>query len=158
MEDFRKIFILGAVTLVFGSLFFINSCSGSQSTKSEYETYKTGVMILSAGQPALVSSNDILGIELKYLASAGYNWYFTISDTAIIALDSEKTFELPQEKPEKVVKVGEKIIGVWKFRALKPGNAKITFKYYRKWEGEEKIENPAEDIKEFQISIQAQPK
>jgi predicted secreted protein len=77
-----------------------------------------------------LSIGDIGRVVLKGNATTGYAWHYTISDNGIAALTSNDSSSAAQKGI-----VGAGSTYTWNFKALAAGNASITFKYYRDWEG-----------------------
>ena len=76
-------------------------------------------------------------VKLDGNPTTGYDWYFTVSDESMLTLVSDGyTSTHPGAD-------GAGGTYVWNFKGLKPGEAKITFKYYRAWEGEDSAEKTA---------------
>ncbi len=103
------------------------------------------VAILESGdEENKIKLNSIGTVKLKGNATTGYTWNYTISDQDVIELDS-KSFE-----SQDLNLVGSPRNYIWNFKPIKTGTTKITFKYYRPWEGPQ----TAGDTKEFNISVE----
>jgi predicted secreted protein len=68
-------------------------------------------------------------VVLKGNPTTGYTWHYTIEDNDIVELDSENATQDSEL-------IGAGSTYTWNFKALKAGQTKIIFKYYRDWEGE----------------------
>lgn len=68
-------------------------------------------------------------IVLQGNPTTGYTWHYSVDNSDIVGV-SEETYTPDSDL------VGAGGTYTWKVGALKKGTAKITFKYYRDWEGE----------------------
>ncbi|HCL57508.1 MAG TPA: hypothetical protein DHW82_10935 [Spirochaetia bacterium] len=155
MKKALSLFCFLIISLVFAS------CSEEQSKPDsyaasknpsaivQYDNYRKTGSLLSADKENKFAAGSLLIVDLDLNASTGFKWFYKISDPAVIALEEEKIFDLEKDKPENIQKVGYPVKALWKFKALTKGEAVISFKYYRDWEGEKS----AVDVKEFKIKI-----
>jgi len=83
-----------------------------------------------------IQKGDIVQIELEGTGTTGYWWHFVVPDSEpdseYVQLVSEETKALAEGK------TGAPTLGIWRFQALKKGNADIRMAYYRTWEGRER--------------------
>ncbi|OHD07655.1 MAG: hypothetical protein A2086_16110 [Spirochaetes bacterium GWD1_27_9] len=141
--------------LLIGVLFVLFSChektkDSTTTTISQtvnYNNYKSNLSFLIEDNTSDIFLNTDYLIELEGNPSTGYWWYYTIGDNTIIKNIDSKTFDFHSGE----FIVGAPIIGIWKFKCLKIGETKITFKYYRSWEGEDS----ASETKIFNIKVKS---
>ena len=100
----------------------------------QYDSGNSSVTITDS--PKQIDSATTVGgkvsVSLKGNPTTGYGWYYTISDSAIL----EKTDDNYTSDSNSAEIVGAGGTFTWNFKALKAGEATITFKYYRQWLGE----------------------
>ncbi len=92
----------------------------------------------------LVKAGEKFSLSLKGNPTTGYMWHYKIADATIVSVVSEN------------ITADSGLIGAgstfaWDFKALKAGATKITFKYYRDWEGE--ASTTAENSINYNISV-----
>ena len=90
----------------------------------------------------ILNTGETGTVTLKGNPTTGYSWHYTIDDDSIIKLDSESSV------PDSGL-MGAGSTFTWNFKALKPGETKITFHYYRPWES-----LPPQQTEEFTIKVQ----
>lgn len=66
---------------------------------------------------------------LKGNPTTGYTWHYTVENNDIIKLNDENDI-----RDSNMIGAGNTY--TWNFKALKAGQTKIIFRYYRDWEGE----------------------
>lgn len=71
---------------------------------------------------------DVVTIQLPENSAAGYHWSADSIDERCLAVDG------PRYQPA-VSGVGSAGMSVWTLRALRPGQARVTLKKSRSWEG-----------------------
>ena len=76
-------------------------------------------------------------VTLKGNPTTGFEWKYAIADNSVIKLDSESSIVDSNA-------IGAGSTFTWNFKAMKAGETKITFKYYRSWEGEASAEQTIE--------------
>jgi predicted secreted protein len=82
------------------------------------------------GRQITASLGSLIQIELPFLGSAGYGWHVETSSSDYIELFLEETKKiLPADK------IGGPVMGIWRFRTVKPGRTEIRMACYRAWEG-----------------------
>lgn len=86
-------------------------------------------LLLKDGVKNTFNVGDISSVILKGNPTTGYTWQYIIDDESIIKMDSESSV-----LDSDLTGAGSSFS--WNFKALKVGETKITFKYYRVWEGE----------------------
>ncbi|MCX5835251.1 MAG: protease inhibitor I42 family protein [Deltaproteobacteria bacterium] len=86
-----------------------------------------------SGKEFRVSVGDIIEVELSGLGSAGYGWYPEQLDRTLLELLSEETQKATGEG-----RIGAPVKGLWRFKAVREGQAEIRMLHYRIWEGKEK--------------------
>lgn len=104
--------------------------------------------INSNGKTIELKAGDEIQIELESAGGTGYWWYFDRLDYKLIDLSGKETRSIGDEGKEMT---GRPVIGVWKFRAKKPGRGIIRMKYYRAWEKSDKA------TKQFEINVDIKP-
>ena len=77
--------------------------------------------------------NETVSIKLEENPSTGYTWNYEISGKDAAKLISDNSVYLGKEGVK-----GAPINRTLNFKILKKGTTKITFKYYRSWEGKQK--------------------
>lgn len=91
-----------------------------------------------------VKAGDTFNITLKGNPTTGYTWHVKIKNSAVITQVSEKSVA-------DSALIGAGSTFTWEFKALETGNTKITFQYYRDWEGEASV--TAENTVVYNISV-----
>jgi len=86
-----------------------------------------------SGKEIRIKVGDIIQLELSGLGSAGYGWYLEQLDRTLLELLSEETQKATGES-----RIGAPVKGLWRFKAIKEGQAEIRMLHYRTWEGKEK--------------------
>lgn len=86
-------------------------------------------LIESSGTPNSLDVGETGKIILKGNPTTGYTWHYTIENKDIVKLDSENDV-----RDTDMIGAGNTY--TWNFKALKAGQTRLTFKYYRDWEGE----------------------
>ena len=76
------------------------------------------------------SLGSLIQIELPFLGSAGYGWHIETSSSNYIELLLEET-----KKISPAGNIGGPVMGIWRFRTVKPGRTEIRMACYRAWEG-----------------------
>lgn len=76
-----------------------------------------------------VKVGDPFRVILKGNPTTGYQWHCTIEDPDVVRLVSETSV-----RDSTLIGAGSTFL--WDFQGLAPGTSKITFRYYRGWEGE----------------------
>lgn len=116
--------------------------------KSAYSYLVSGPQLLSDSSVNNLAVGNIGRVVLEGNATTGYTWHYTISNPKVISLNSES---FVQDAAAEGMMVGVGGTYTWDFKALSVGQTKITFKYYRDWEGENSA--TANNIKEYQIVV-----
>lgn len=97
--------------------------------KPEYAFLAGDAVTLSAGANALsVGGTAVLSLPAN--ATTGYSWHAEVSDGAVLALVSRQ-----YTADADTGAVGTGGTAQFVFRALKAGQATVTLRYYRDWEG-----------------------
>ncbi|MCK4797366.1 MAG: protease inhibitor I42 family protein [Spirochaetes bacterium] len=134
-------------------LFFLFNCTQNEvdddkkeknNEQEKYNYFINNATKLNMDQTTDILNNGICYINLEGSGSTGYWWYYNIDDETKIMLYDMQTFDFNQSDT-----VGGHIMGVWKFKGIATGETKITFKYYRSWEGEE----TAIDTRVYSVNI-----
>jgi len=86
------------------------------------------VTALTAGKVTTIKAGDSCSVTLDGNPTTGYTWQYAIDDESIVKLANESS------TPDSAL-IGAGSTFHWTFQALKPGETKITFRYYRPWEG-----------------------
>lgn len=82
------------------------------------------------GHQITASLGSLIQIELPFLGSAGYGWHVETSSSDYIELLLEET-----KKISPAGNIGGPVMGIWRFRTVKPGRTEIRMACYRAWEG-----------------------
>lgn len=81
-------------------------------------------------------AGDVIEVTMASNPSTGFKWELAgISDPAVLAQNGEPEYVPPESNA-----IGAGGQEVWTFKALKKGNANVSLKYSRPWEGGEKAE------------------
>lgn len=105
----------------------------AEATEKETPEAKPPVIILEQkdqGKEIKINLGEVVGIKLKALGSAGYQWHFDDS--------TFKYFELIEYKTEPTSpdqKVGAAVWSIWSLKSIKAGAGEIRMDYFRIWEG-----------------------
>ncbi len=94
--------------------------------------------IESSNLNKVVNVGKIVSITLDENITTGYSWHYSIENNDLIRLDSENSqgSETNSQNNSKPNLVGAGSQHTWNFKGMKQGTTKISFKYYRSWEGE----------------------
>lgn len=76
-----------------------------------------------------VKAGETFSVSLKGNPTTGYQWHYAIEDPTVVRLISETSVS-------DSTLIGAGSTYIWDFQGLAPGISKLTFKYYRSWEGE----------------------
>lgn len=112
----------------------------------DYASLTITPVVLDNTTDNTLSIGDIGQVLLQGNPTTGYSWQYTISDTSVIDISSDK---YQTDAPEGIVGAGGTYL--FEFRALKQGTATITFKYYREWLGE--TDTAPEDTVEYTVTV-----
>lgn len=132
-----KISVLILFCILIGLAFFYKLSKDNQlsNSKDYNEFIKSSVLIDS--QNAKLHKGQFFVISLDMIEGNGYSWYrsdktniFKLIDKKVIDVNNT---DLEIQKGNR--KIGGKIYYLWKFQAVKKGEGKLTFDYYRYWEG-----------------------
>jgi inhibitor of cysteine peptidase len=115
--------------------------------KDEYQSLYSIPVVLEPRTVNTLSVGAIGQVVLKGNPTTGYSWHFEVSGDGVLALVSECYSDSSQN-----VLVGGGGRYIWNFKALKAGEATVTFKYYRAWEGESSA--TAENTVIFRVLVQ----
>jgi inhibitor of cysteine peptidase len=115
--------------------------------RDEYQSLYSLPVVLDPRTVNTLSVGAIGQVVLKGNPTTGYSWHFEVSGDGVLALVSECYSDSSQN-----VLVGGGGRYIWNFKALKAGEAAITFKYYRAWEGESSA--TAENTVIFRVLVQ----
>jgi len=88
------------------------------------------VKLDSLSQKNKLNINDTGIIELEENVTTGYTWHYKIKNENIIIYDSDSISTPKTDVPG----AGSK--HTWYFKAIKKGNTRLIFQYYRAWEKE----------------------
>lgn len=111
--------------------FTIGYCDLKGMLKPEYRFLYSDPITLDPDTVNQLTVGDIGRITLSGNPTTGYTWHYEISDESVI---SPVCQSYSSSAKEGIVGAGG-IYG-WSFKALKAGEATITFRYYRDWEGQ----------------------
>jgi inhibitor of cysteine peptidase len=114
--------------------------------KKEYATLMIIPVVLDNTAENSLSAGDIGQVSLSGNPTTGYSWHYTISDTSVLDASGN---QYQTDAPEGIDGAGGTYI--FDFRALKPGTATITFKYYRDWLDES--DAAAEDNVTYSVTV-----
>jgi predicted secreted protein len=94
--------------------------------------------------------NEVLSVTLDENITTGFEWDYVIEDESIFQILSEEQIKPNSQGDEQVKKrVGAGSKHIWNFTAQKEGKTKITFYYYRNWEGKDSTEK----IIEYDVTV-----
>lgn len=93
----------------------------------------------------IVQTGSFFSLSLKGNPTTGYTWHYIVENPDIASVVSEMIV------PDSDL-LGAGSTFSWTLKALKPGNTRIIFKYYRDWEGEDSTS--AENTTIYNISIE----
>lgn len=105
---------------------------------------KPAAVLKSSGARNALSVGDTFQVVLKGNPTTGFAWHYTIEKNDLVKLVSEDAV------PDSNL-IGAGSTFTWNFQALKAGQTKITYKYYRDWEGEAAA--TTDNIVEYLVSI-----
>ncbi|MDP2891800.1 MAG: protease inhibitor I42 family protein [Bacillota bacterium] len=95
-----------------------------------------------ASEGARISQGEAT-IVLKSNPTTGFDWYYTVDNEGIVLLVKD---EYKTDNPNLIGSGG---MHTWIFQGVQEGTVKLTFKYYRSWEGE----SSAIDTREYTIVV-----
>jgi predicted secreted protein len=126
-----------------------NTAHPEAAVLEHYEVlYPRGTANLMADDPgrdwSVLNAGDPFSVNLKGNPTTGYSWYFTVSDANVVKTTTESSI------PDSDM-MGAGSTFTWNFTAGTAGNAAITFKYYRVWEGE--ASTLPDNIRTFNMSV-----
>lgn len=98
---------------------------------TQYSFLSDSTKVLDSKDSNVLNIGQNGKVVLKGNPTTGYTWHYTIEDNNIIKLASESSIQ-----DSNLMGAGSTFI--WNFKALKAGETKITFKYYRDWESSAK--------------------
>jgi predicted secreted protein len=101
-------------------------------------------VLLTEGSTAEVAVGAEFAVALEENPSTGYSWSYTVRPPDSVKETAKESF-YPDPQPM----IGAPVVTVWKFGAVKEGEATLTFLYYRPWEKPE----TAVDKKVFRVKI-----
>ena len=136
------------VTVYFQQYEYFPYAAGIQAFTADYDTIKEFIngnfsylyeqrTMLNDSSLNTLMKGDMSMVTLKGNPTTGYSWEYTIEDESVIKLESESSVTDNNA-------IGAGSTFKWSFRALKAGETKITFKYYRPWEGTANAETTIE--------------
>jgi inhibitor of cysteine peptidase len=99
---------------------------------------------LVEGEALDVKVGDEVAVVLDENPSTGYGWAYKEEPEGLLKEVGKESKSLSEERL-----IGAGVTSVWKFKAVSEGEVKLTYLYYRPWEGEE----TAVHKKEFIIKI-----
>ena len=92
-----------------------------------------------------VKVGDGVAVVLEENPSTGYGWAYKDEPEGLVKEISRDSKSLSEEGL-----IGAGVTSVWRFEAVSAGEVKLTYLYYRPWEGEE----TAVHKKEYVIKIE----
>ncbi|BAF60542.1 predicted secreted protein [Pelotomaculum thermopropionicum SI] len=114
--------------------------------KPDFSFLAGGAKLLEAsGTPNTLDTGETGRVILKGNSTTGYTWHYTIENGDVVKLDSGYNV-----RDSGMIGAGSTFI--WDFKALQAGRTKITFKYYREWEGEASA--TADNTVEYLIQVE----
>jgi len=114
--------------------------------KPDFSFLLDGAKLLEAsGAPNSLNIGETGRVILKGNPTTGYAWHYTIENSDLVKLDSAYTV-----RDSNMIGAGNTF--VWNFKALQAGRTRITFKYYREWEGEASA--TADNTVEYPIRVE----
>lgn len=113
-------------------------------------TGKNNAVILESSKTKNILNIGETGmIVLNGNSTTGYSWHYKIENADVAKLVSENVALENAAKDLNIVGAGNTY--TWDFKALKTGQTRITFKYYRDWEGEASVKS--ENIIEYTFDV-----
>jgi inhibitor of cysteine peptidase len=131
------------VTVYFQQYEYFPYAAGIQTFRVDYEaladllnpelglagsTDNQTVTVLTEGKDNTLKVGDSCSVTLEGNPTTGYTWQCEIGDDRIVSLTNESS------TPDSAL-IGAGSTFHWTFKALKPGETTVTFRYYRPWEG-----------------------
>ena len=133
-KRFWVVFSLILLCVMFGT-----GCGNKTSTKNDIKELE------ASGTQNTMQVGDTFKVVLKGNMSTGYGWFYTLDNKDMIEFSSTSDVQ------DKKNVAGSPSTFTWNFKALKAGQTKITFKYYREWEGEASATK--DNTKEYPVTI-----
>lgn len=135
ISSIKKVIVFGEKSGVPESVLISIQCDFNNSDAKLLE---------SSGVQNKINIGDAFKVVLKGNPTTGYIWHYSIENSDIVKLDFENYV-----RDSNIVGAGNTY--TWNFKALKTGDTKIIYKYYRDWEGESST--TAENIIEYLICV-----
>lgn len=144
-----KLLSLSLFMVLIGVSFLTNYCGSEKCVKNDveqaYADFKGNFPVLKKSEPNMFKPGDTVLVELEMQAGTGYDWYFSSpKDSKKFKVLDKKVFHLQKKENKSGVFIGGRLKILWKIKIIKSGELKLTFKHYRKWEGEGKSVKQAE--------------
>lgn len=106
---------------VFLTLLLIGCSRSSAPTQAQLDSSINGGTFTA-------SPNEKFSLRLDLNADGGYQWNYDVSDSAVVTMDTQPTFQPPKTG------VGGVTIETFYFRVLREGQCTMTFNQSRGWE------------------------
>lgn len=132
-----------ADTLGFDTVYDKKTKTFTVSPKGNPSSLNSKIALETSPTANNLKVNEVGTVSLSENASTGYSWHYIIDNNNVISLQSEDSI---QPAMSSAGMVGFSTTHVWNFKANKEGTVKITFKYYRTWEGTDNAEKTYEYI------------
>lgn len=100
--------------------------------KADFSSLYSTVVSPDASGQADLTVGDVLRVMLDGNATTGYSWHYRIGNGRILKL---KTEDFTPDSTDPMI-AGSGGTYTWDFQTLKKGSTKVTFMYYRDWEGD----------------------
>ena len=100
--------------------------------KADFSSLYSTVVKPDASGQADLTVGDVLRVTLAGNATTGYSWHYRIGNGKILKLKAE---DFTPDSTDPTI-TGSGGTYTWDFQALKKGSTKVTFLYYRDWEGD----------------------
>ena len=101
-------------------------------------------LLEAAGAPNSLTVGETGRVVLGRNPTTGFTWHYAVENDDIVKQDYENDVRDSD-------RIGSGNTYTWNFKALKEGQTRITFKYYRDWEGE--ASTTADNTVEYPICV-----
>lgn len=112
----------------------ISSSVGEEKGTQTIDEFLVGTVLLDEEKVVDLKLGDIAAVILEENPSTGYKWEIIVDPEGVLVEEEKQSFTKTEKKM-----MGAPKMAVWKFSAKSEGEATLTFRYLRPWEGEESI-------------------
>ena len=95
-----------------------------------------------------VAKDGYIELKLEENITTGCTWHVEIENEDILKVDADE-YKSMNENDDKNIICGAPGVHIWKFKALKEGTTKVTFKLYQGWEPDNVY-----DTKEYNVIVE----